>query len=352
MNSIQIGIDSFAANNSALTNSAINQQAMDELLQQIEFADQQGIELYGIGEHHRKEYMDSAPTVILAAAAARTKKIRLTSAVTVLSAADPVRVFQQHATLDIISKGRAEMVVGRGSFSEAFPLFGFNFNDYDQLYEEKLDLLLKIRANETISWKGKFRPELVTQSIYPRPIQEEIPIWIGIGGTPESCLRAGRLGLPLMIAIIGGETHRFNYHTNIYKKAGQDAGHDPKKLNVGIHSLGYVADSTEEALEEFYPGYKKVFDQIGKERGWSPVTKSHFLMQTGPLGALVVGNPDDVAQKIIRHSQALGGLSRFTFQMNVAALTHQQVMKSIKLIGNEVIPRLRTLEQQLNESLK
>ena len=345
MTSIQIGIDSFAANNSDITNPMVNQQAMDELLSQIEFADQHGIELYGIGEHHRKEYMDSAPTVILAAAAARTKNIRLTSAVTVLSAADPVRVFQQHATLDVISKGRAEMVVGRGSFSEAFPLFGFSFNDYDAFHEEKLDLLLKIRANETISWNGQFRPELVEQSIYPRPIQNELPIWVGVGGTPESCIRAGRLGLPLMIAIIGGETHRFNYHTNIYKKAGQDAGHDQKKTKVGIHSLGYVAKTTEQALEEFYPGYKKVFDQIGKEPGWSPVTKEHFLMQTGPLGALVVGNPDDVAEKIMRHSQALGGLSRFTFQMNVAALTHEQVMQSIKLIGTEVIPRLRKMTQ-------
>lgn len=346
MRSIQIGIDSFAANNSDTINPEVNQQAMDELLSQIEFADQQGIQLYGIGEHHRKEYMDSAPTVILAAAAARTKNIRLTSAVTVLSAADPVRVFQQHATLDVISKGRAEMVVGRGSFSEAFPLFGYSFNDYDALYEEKLDLLLKIRAKETINWNGQFRPELVNQSIYPRPIQDELPIWVGVGGTPESCIRAGRLGLPLMIAIIGGETHRFNYHTNIYKKAGQDAGHDPKKLKIGIHSLGYVAKTTEQALEEFYPGYKKVFDQIGKERGWSPVTKEHFLMQTGPLGALVVGNPDEVAQKIMRHSQALGGLDRFTFQMNVAALNHQQVMASIELIGNEVMPRLRALEKR------
>jgi len=339
---IQIGIDSFAANNSDITNPIVNQQAMDELLTQIEYADQKGIELYGIGEHHRKEYMDSAPPVILAAAAARTKNIRLTSAVTVLSAADPVRVFQQHATLDIISKGRAEMVVGRGSFSEAFPLFGFSFNDYDALYEEKLNLLLNIRANETISWAGKFRPALDNQSIYPRPIQDELPIWVGVGGTPESCMRAGTLGLPLMIAIIGGETHRFNYQTSVYKRAWDAAGHPAGKQKVGIHSLGYVAPTTEEALNDFYPGYKKVFDHIGKERGWSPVTKDHFLMQTGHLGALVVGSPQDVAEKIKRHSDALGGLSRFTFQMNVAALTHNQVMQSIELIGSEVMPRLNS----------
>ena len=344
MPNIQIGIDSFAANNADAPTPAINMQAMDELLTQIEYADHHGIELYGIGEHHRKEYMDSAPPVILAAAAARTTNIRLTSAVTVLSAADPVRVFQQHATLDIISKGRAEMVVGRGSFSESFPLFGFDFNDYDDLYDEKLNLLLKIRAHETISWKGKFRPELINQSIYPRPIQNELPIWVGVGGTPESCIRAGTLGLPLMIAIIGGETHRFKRQVQLYKSAGEAANHPASQLKVGIHSLGYVAPTTEQALEEFYPGYKKVFDQIGKERGWSPVTKDHFLMQTGPLGALVVGSPNDVAEKIKRHSEALGGLSRFTFQMNVAALTHHQVMTSIELIGRKVMPLLKDIE--------
>jgi probable LLM family oxidoreductase len=337
---IQIGIDSFAANNSDTPNERINMQAMDELLTQIEFADVQGIELYGIGEHHRKEYMDAAPPVILAAAAARTKTIRLTSAVTVLSAADPVRVFQQHATLDIISKGRAEMIVGRGSFSESFPLFGFSFNDYDDLYAEKLDLLLAIRSNETLTWHGKFRPPLHNQSVYPRPIQPELPIWVGVGGTPESCIRAGTLGLPLMIAIIGGETHRFKRQVDLYNQAYLTAGHPKSTQKIGIHSLGYVAPTTEQALNDFYPGYKKVFDKIGRERGWSPVTKDHFLMQTGPLGALVVGSPDDVAQKILRHSQALGGLSRFTFQMNVAALNHDQIMQSIKLIGTEVMPRL------------
>lgn len=337
---IQIGIDSFAANNSDNPTAKLNTRAMDELLTQIELADELGIGLFGLGEHHRKEYLDSAPSIILGAAAARTKNIRLTSAVTVLSAADPVRVFQNHATLDIISKGRAEMIVGRGSFSEAFPLFGFSFDDYDDIFNEKIDLLLKIRNQETLSWNGKFRPELIEQSIYPRPVQKKLPIWIGAGGTPQSCIRAGTLGLPLMIAIIGGETHRFNYQTKIYREAGKKAGHDESQLKVGIHSLGYVAETTEKALDDFYPGYEKVFNQIGRERGWSPVTKNHFLMQTGPLGALVVGSPDDVVEKVIRHSNALGGLSRFTFQMNVAALNHQQVLNSIRLIANEVIPKL------------
>ena len=346
---IQIGIDSFAANNSETPNADINTQAMDELLTQLEYADEKGVQLFGLGEHHRKEYLDSAPTVILGAAAARTKNIRLTSAVTVLSAADPVRVFQNHATLDILSHGRAEMIVGRGSFSEAFPLFGYSFNDYDDIFIEKIDLLLKIRKQETISWKGKFRPELVDQAVYPRPVQKELPIWIGVGGTPASCVRAGTLGLPLMIAIIGGETHRFNYQTAIYRKAGIAAGHNEQDLKVGIHSLGYVADTTEEALNDFFPGYAKVFSKIGQERGWSPVTKEHFLMQTGPMGALVVGSPEDVVKKILRHSNALGGLSRFTFQMNVAQLSHKKMMKSIQLIGTKVIPMLN---EQLKKSQK
>ena len=225
---------------------------------------------FGVGEHHRKEFLDSAAAVILAAAAARTKRIRLTSAVTVLSAADPVRVFQNFATLDLISKGRAEMVVGRGSFSESFPLFGFNFEDYDNLFAEKLDLLLKLRAEETIDWFGRFPPPLVKQAVYPRPVQDPIPIWLGVGGTPNSFVRAGRLGLPLMIAIIGGETRRFRPMVDLYRESGLKAGQAEEKLKVGIHSLGYVANSREEVVEDFYPGYAETFTRIGKERGWPP----------------------------------------------------------------------------------
>jgi probable LLM family oxidoreductase len=338
---LQIGIDSFAATNTPTPTPTETTTAVAQLLDQIGHADTVGIDIFGIGEHHRPEYLDASPTTLLAAAASQTQRIRLTTAVTVLSAADPVRVFQNHATLDIVSKGRAEMIVGRGSFTESFPLFGYNFDDYDDLFAEKLDLLLKIQSQEPVTWSGQFRAPLVNQRIYPPPVQHPLPIWVGIGGTMASCIRAGERGLPLMIAIIGGETHRFSGHVATYKQAGIAAGHNPDQLRVGIHSLGYVAKRREDALNEFYPGYKRVFDALGRERGWSPITPSQFERATGPLGALVVGSPEDVVAKIIRHRQALGGLSRFTFQMNVAALPHDAVMQSIALIGHEVIPRLR-----------
>jgi probable LLM family oxidoreductase len=276
--------------------------------------------------------------MILAAAASQTKNIKLTSAVTVLSAADPVRVFQNFATLDLISKGRAEMVVGRGSFTEAFPLFGLNLNDYDALFSEKLGLLLKIRDNEFVTWSGKFRPALHSQAIYPRPLQEPFPIWLGVGGTPESFVRAGTLGLPLMVAVIGGETHRFSPLVDLYREAGRRAGHSPEKLKVGLHSLGYVSDTTEKAIEEYYPGYAETFTRIGKERGWPPVTFSRFEAQRGPRGAYLVGNPEEVAEKILRHSESLGGLSRLSFQMDNANLTHSQLLKAIEIIGTKVKP--------------
>jgi probable LLM family oxidoreductase len=337
---MELGIDSFAAaplqNNTGIRNSSAI--ALNELLERMEFADQAGLDVFGIGEHYRKEFLDSAPTIILAAAAAQTKRIRLSSAVTVLSAADPVRVFQNFATLDLISQGRAEMVVGRGSFTESFPLFGLNLQDYDELFAEKLDLLLKIRANEVVNWSGKFRPALKNQAIYPRPFQPQLPIWLGVGGTPASFARAGQLGLPLMVAVIGGETHRFRPLIDLYRQAGAKAGHSPEQLKVGLHSLGYVANSTEEALEDYYPGYAETFTRIGKERGWPPVTRSHFNAQTGPSGALVIGSPEEVAEKILRHSKALGGISRFTFQMDNAGLSHKQLMQAIELIGKRVIP--------------
>jgi len=332
---MEIGIDSFAAARPALKKgSAVNNMhSMTELLERMEFADKAGLDLFGIGEHHREEFLDSAPVVILAAAAARTKQIRLTSAVTVLSAADPVRVFQNFATLDLVSQGRAEMVVGRGSFSEAFPLFGLSFNDYDELFSEKLGLLLTIRANEKVTWSGKFRPPLNNQAIYPRPLQELLPIWLGVGGTPESFVRAGTLGLPLMVAVIGGETHRFRPLVDLYREAGKKAGHSPDKLKVGLHSLGYVADTSEQAVADYYPGYAETFTRIGKERGWPPVTPGRFEAQRGRLGALVVGSPNEVADKILRHSEALGGISRFTFQMDNANLSHEKLLHAIELIG-------------------
>ena len=336
---MEIGIDSFAAMFSGEAAHPVSDAlAVGQLLERISFADEVGLDFFGIGEHHRKGFLDSAPAVILAAAAARTKQIRLGSAVAVLSAADPVRVFQSFATLDLISNGRAEMVVGRGSFIDAFPLFGFDLKDYDALFVEKLDLLLKIRDKEFITWSGKFRPAINNQAIYPRPVQDPFPIWLGVGGTPASFARAGTLGLPLMVAIIGGETHRFRPLIDIYREAGRKAGHPQEKLKVGLHSLGYVADSTEQAHEEFFPGYAAAMTRIGKERGWPPTTRAHFESQVGPTGALLVGDPTEVAEKILRHANALGGISRVTFQLDTAELPHEKIMHSISLLGNKLKP--------------
>ncbi len=340
---MEIGIDSFAAapfdlETGKMMNSA---EAISQLLDRIEHADKMGLDVFGIGEHHRREFLDSAPSVILAAAAARTKNIRLTSAVTVLSAADPVRVFQNFATLDLVSNGRAESVVGRGSFSESFPLFGFHFQDYDQIFEEKLGLLLNIMNNEFVRWSGKFRPALTGQGIYPRPIQSPFPLWIGVGGTPESFVRAGKLGLPLMVAIIGGETHRFRPLIDLYREAGIKAGHPEEKLKVGLHSLGYVGNTNEEAINDFYPGYAQTFTNIGKERGWPPVTRAHFNAVAGPMGALIVGGPEEVVEKIERHSKALGGISRLSLQMDSANLSHEKLMNAIELLGTKVKPLLK-----------
>ena len=333
---MEIGIDSFADKREG----ANSVQAINNVIERIVFADKVGLNTFGIGEHHRKEFLDSAPFMILSAAAARTKNIKLISAVTVLSAADPVRVFQNLSTLDLISGGRAEMVAGRGSFSEAFPLFGLDFKDYDDLFIEKLDLLLNIRENEFVNWSGKFRPALNNLPIYPRPIQKSVPIWLGVGGTPQSFARAGTLGLPLMVAIIGGNTHRFRPLVDIYRQAGKEAGHGPDKLKVGLHSLGYVANSMGEAIDLYYEGYAKMFTKIGKERGWGPVTREQFDQQTGPLGAIVLGDPDQVSEKIRRHSEALGGIDRFQFQMDIADITHENLLKSVELIGKKVIPKL------------
>ena len=340
---MEVGIDSFASH--LLSNSSgttlTGAEAMGQLLDRIQRADEVGLDVFGIGEHHRAEYLDSAPAVILAAAAARTTRIRLTSAVTVLSAADPVRVFQQFATLDLISQGRAEMVVGRGSSVEAFPLFGFDLDDYDELFAEKLGLLLQVRDTEKVRWSGQFRPALTGQGVYPRPVQPQLPIWLGVGGTPESFVRAGTLGLPLMVAIIGGDTHRFRPLVDLYREAGRRAGHAPEQLKVGLHSLGYVANTTEEAREGFFPGYARTFSARAKERGGLPVTRSQFDAQAGPLGALLVGNPEEVAAKILRHGAALGGISRVTFQMDVATLPHTDILHAVELLGTRVAPLLR-----------
>jgi probable LLM family oxidoreductase len=338
---MQVGIDSFAAAFDDASRAVNPSERLQDLVEQIERADQVGLDVFGVGEHHRREFLDSAPAVILGAAAARTQRIRLTSAVTVLSAADPVRVFQEFATLDLLSQGRAEMVVGRGSSIEAFPLFGLRLDDYDSLYAEKLDLLLKIRDNEHVHWSGEYRPTLTGQGVYPRPLQNPLPIWVGVGGTPESFVRAGVLGLPLMVAIIGGETRSFRPLIDLYREAGRRAGHSPDQLKVGIHSLGYVAETTREAADDFFPGYARAFTDVGKERGWPAVTRAGFDAQLGPQGALIIGDPDEVVKKIVRHSKALGGISRITFQMNAASLPHVKLMRAIELLGTRVAPALR-----------
>lgn len=340
---MQIGIDSFVATApDPVTGATISaSERLGNLLEEIERADQAGIDVFGIGEHHRPDFADSAPALILAAAAARTRRIRLTSAVTVLSADDPVRVFQDFATLDLLSLGRAEIIVGRGSFIEAYPLFGLALEDYDSLFAEKLELLLKIRDDTKVNWSGRHRAPLTGQGVYPRPLQNPLPIWLGVGGTPESFVRAGALGLPLMVAIIGGQPHRFRPLVDLYREAGKRAGHSPERLKVGIHSLGHVADSNPQAAEEFFPGYARSFTEIGRERGWPPVTRAQFEAGRAPTGALLVGDAATVAEKVLSVSDALGGISRMTFQMSVAALSHARALRAIELIGNQVIPLVR-----------
>src|SRR5881396_2904624 len=340
---MQIGVDSFAAqfaDESESVNASAS-KSVRQLVERIEFAEQVGLDVFGVGEHHRREFLDSAPALILAAAAARTKRIRLTSAVTVLSAADPVRVFEEFATLDLLSSGRAEIVAGRGSFIEAFPLFGLELEDYDSLFAEKLDLLLHIRENTHVHWSGKHRAPLTGQGVYPRPLQNPLPVWLGVGGTPESFVRAGTLGLPLMVAIIGGEPHRFRPLIDRYREAGLRAGHSADQLKVGIHSLGYVADSASKAANEFFPGYARSFSEIGKKRGWPPVTRAHFDALLGPTGALIVGDPETVAEKILHMNNSLGGISRLTFQMSVAALPHAKLLRAIELLGTRLAPLVR-----------
>jgi probable LLM family oxidoreductase len=338
---VQIGIDSFAAAYTETSLSTSTPERLRALLEQIEQADQVGLDVFGIGEHHRREYLDSAPAIILAAAAARTRRIRLTSAVAVLSAIDPVRLFQQFATLDLVSEGRAEMVVGRGSFGDAFPLFGLNLDDYDSLFEEHLDLLLNIRSNELVHWSGRHRPALTGQGVYPRPVQNPLPIWVGVGGTPKSFARAGALGLPLMVAIIGGETRRFKPLIDLYRETGARFGHGPEQLTVGVHSLGYVAETKKEAADDFFPGYARAIESVAKERGWRAPSRADFDAQLGPEGALLIGDADEVAGKIARHSEALGGIARITFQMNAASLPQAKLMRAIETIGARVAPALR-----------
>ena len=340
---MHLGVDSFVA---AVTDPATGhvvgpQERMEHLLEEIALADEVGLHSFGIGEHHRSEYYDSAPAVILAAAAARTSRIRLGSAVTVLSAADPVRVFQEFATLDLISQGRIDLVVGRGSFTEAFPLFGLDLGDYDELFDEKLDLLLRIRERPEVTWSGRHRPPLTGQSVYPRPVQDPLPVWVGVGGTPQSFVRAGALGLPLMIAIIGGEPHRFAPLVELYREAARRAGHDAGRLAVGLHCFGFVAETTDAAADAFYPGWEEMFAKVSRERGFAPPTRAQFDATRGPTGAFFVGDPETVATKLRAVSAALGGVDRIALQMTNPRLGHDDLLRSIELLGAEVAPRVQ-----------
>jgi probable LLM family oxidoreductase len=348
---MEIGIDSFAAILPDPATGALPSATdrMADLLDEVEVADRVGLDIFGIGEHHRPEFLDSAPAIILAAAAARTSRIRLTSAVTVLSAADPVRVFQEFATIDLISKGRAELVVGRGSFGEAFPLFGLDTRAYDDLFAEKLDLFLKLGETTNPNWHGRFRPPLTGQGVFPRPHQPRLPVWLGVGGTPQSFARAGELGLPLMVAIIGGSFERFRPLVDLYRESGARAGHAPGTLKIGVHAMGFVGATDQEARDSFFPGWAQLTGKVGRERGWSPPTRGQFDDMAGPEGAFLIGEPATVAAKMLQASEALGGISRITFQMSTASLETAAMKRSIELLGTGVAPIVRAAMQQERE---
>ena len=312
---------------------------MAELLEEVELAEQVGLDVFGVGEHHRPDFVVSAPAVVLAAAAARTSRIRLTSAVSVLSSDDPVRVFQEFATVDLISGGRAEIMAGRGSFIESFPLFGYDLDDYDELFAEKLELLKELLASERVTWSGTHRAPLDDLGVYPRPAQEPLPVWIAVGGTPESALRAGRLGLPMALAIIGGQPERFAPFAELFRRAASEAGHVPPPP-LSINSHGYVAESSERAGEEFFPAYSAMMNRIGRERGWSGLTRQDFDALRTRRGALVVGSPDEVIEKILFQHEIFGH-QRFLAQMSVGSLPHEQVLRSIELFGTVVAPAVR-----------
>jgi probable LLM family oxidoreductase len=315
-------------------------QRLRDLMEEVELADQVGLEVFGVGEHHRPDFVASAPAVVLAAAAERTKHIRLTSAVTVLSSADPVRVFQDFATLDLLSGGRAEIMAGRGSFIESFPLFGYDLNDYDDLFAEKLDLLLKIRASERVTWAGRHRAPIKNLGVYPRPLQNPLPVWIAVGGTPESVVRAAKLGLPLSLAIIGGTPDRFVPLIELFRESARRAGHDETRLSVSINSHAYVADTSQQAAEEFYPAYAEVMTRIGRERGWPPMNREHFDAMRSPRGSLLVGSPQEVIDKIL-YEHELFGHQRFLAQFSVGTIAHDKIMHAIELLGTKVAPEVR-----------
>ena len=316
------------------------QERLSNLLEAIELADQVGLDVFGLGEHHRPDFVSSTPAVILAAIAARTKRIRLSSAVTVLSSDDPVRVFQQYATLDLLSNGRAEIMAGRGSFIESYPLFGYNLNDYDSLFSEKLDLLLKLRQSEHITWSGKHRPALTGQGVYPRPVQNPLPVWLAVGGTPESIVRAGTLGLPLALAIIGGMPERFAQLADLYRQSAQRAGHDPAKLPMSINSHGFIADSARQAADDYFPTYALMMNRIGRERGWPPISRTQFDASLNVRGADFVGSPDEIIEKILFQHEIFHH-QRLLMMLGVGTIEHKKVMHAIELLGTRIAPVVR-----------
>jgi len=314
------------------------EERVRRLMEEVELADEVGLDVFAIGEHHRPEYVSSAPAVLLAAAAVRTKRIRLSSAVTVLSSDDPVRVFQQFATVDLLSGGRAEIMVGRGSFIESFPLFGYSLADYDELFAEKLDLLLKLRESERITWTGRHRPPLSGQGVYPRPVQDPLPVWVAAGGTPQSAVRAGRLGLPLALAIIGGLPERFAPFAELHREAARQAGHPRPRFSINSH--GFIADRPQDAADLAFPAFKHQMDRIGKERGWPPMTRAQFDASITLRGANFVGSPDQIVEKILfQHS--IFGHDRFLLQLTVGSLPHDKVLRAIELLGTKVAPAVR-----------
>jgi probable LLM family oxidoreductase len=334
---MHIGVDSFVE----IVPGADPVERVAQLMEEVVLADRVGLDAYGIGEHHREEYIASSPAVLLAAAAAVTKKIRLTSAVTVLSSDDPVRVFQDFATVDLLSQGRAEIIVGRGSFIESYPLFGFDLEDYDELFREKLDLLLKLREETRVTWAGKHRAALSGQGVYPRPQQKKLAIRLGVGGTPASFARAGTLGLPLTVAIIGGEPHRFRPLIEMYREAGRRAGHAAEDLTVHVHAIGLVADTTEQAAEDLWPSYAATFTRIGRERGWGPTTRAAYDATRGATGAFLIGDPETVAKKMWHIGDALGEVEQISLVMSGGPLEHAKVMRSIELLGTKVRPMVQ-----------
>lgn len=339
---MEIGISTFVETTpDVVTGETISHaQRLREVVEEIVLADKVGLDVFGVGEHHRQDYAASSPAMVLAAAAPQTTRIRLTSAVTVLSSDDPVRVFQDFATLDGLSNGRAEIMAGRGSFIESFPLFGYDLNDYEELFDEKLDLLLKLRESEKVTWQGKHRPAIRNLGVYPRPVQNPLPVWIGSGGNTESVIRAGVLGLPLVLAIIGGRPTQFAPLVKIYKRAAAQAGHDVSKLTVASHSHGFVADRNDVAVEKFFPSTQAVMNIIGRERGWGHYSRATYDAARSLEGALYVGDPETVANKIIYLRKNVG-ITRFFLHCPLGTMPHEDVMRAIELLGTEVAPRVR-----------